>query len=380
VALAAGCAKSSDVERIAAENRVRDARVKALEASMAEALRKETSQVTEKLEASTAALRNQASQAAEKQEALRRSVEALQRGVEAGQRGVEALQRGVEALQRGVEAGQRSVEALQRNVEARAAATAERLEQLATEQRPMEAEGEATRAALKKLERRHEEYVKAQAAAWQEQANDLDKLRLRMQDVDRMLRSPIGDLPSATEADKAWREAHYQLISGQLDTAADRFAQFMQSYPADRRRPEALLRQGQAYFMLRKYDFALAPLYELADKYGTSKAALEGRWYIARALEETGDLKLARDFYAQLVNGKSPYAADAARRMALIQKLTSEPGAAPRGAAREPAKPEREPGRPERDPGKPEREPGRPQEARTPDPKAPERPAGGEKG
>jgi hypothetical protein len=41
----------------------------------------------------------------------------------------------------------------------------------------------------------------------------------------------------------------------------------------------------------------------------------------ARTLEETGDLKLAREFYAQLINGNTPYAVDATRRVAFINKL-----------------------------------------------------------
>ncbi|MFI5400654.1 MAG: tol-pal system YbgF family protein [SAR324 cluster bacterium] len=277
------------------------------------------------------------------------------------------------------------VEALQRSVEARAAATSERLDQLASEQARIEGEGEETRAELKKHERRFEKYVKAEAVAWQEQANDVDKLRLRLQDVERLLKSPIADLPFATAADKAWREAYYLMIGGQLDVAADRFAQFMQSYPADKRLAEALLRQGQAYYLMRKYDFALAPLYELAQKYGTARAAVEGRWYIARALEETGDLKLARDFYAQLVNGKTVYAADAERRLALIQKLYADAAVAPRGTVRAPAEPDlAEP--PDTRPGHPAPPAGplppqpAPAGARAPGTLAPELPAGGQKG
>ena len=218
----------------------------------------------------------------------------------------------------------------------------------------------------------------------QEQANDLDKLRLRVQDVERLLKSPIADLPSATAGDKAWREAYFLMISGQLDLAADRFAQFMQSYPADKRLPEALLREGQAYYLMRKYDFALAPLYELAQKYGTARAAVEGRWYIARALEETGDLKLARDFYAQLVNGKTVYAADAQRRLALIQKLYADAAVAPRGPARAPVAPDLAeptdtgPGLPAPSAGALAPQP--PPEGRAPGTQAPELPAGGQKG
>ena len=323
-ALAAGCAKSGDVERIESENRVRDARIKALE------------------DGTVAAVSAQAAVLLQK------------------------------------------VEELQRSVDARAAATAERLDQLASEQNRIEGEGEETRADLKKHERRFEQYVKAQAVAWQEQANDLDKLRLRVQDVERLLKSPIADLPSATAGDKAWREAYFLMISGQLDLAADRFAQFMQSYPTDKRLPEAMLREGQAYYLMRKYDFALAPLYELEEKHGTSKSAVEGRWYIARALEETGDLKLARDFYAQLVNGKTVYAADAQRRLALIQKLYADAAVAPRGPARAPVAPDLAeptdagPGLPAPSAGALAPQP--PPEGRAPGTQAPELPAGGQKG
>jgi hypothetical protein len=66
------------------------------------------------------------------------------------------------------------------------------------------------------------------------------------------------------------------------------------------------------------------------DKHAGSKSATEGKWYIARALEETGDLKLARDFYAQLIAGKTIFAADASRRVALIQRMfVSSPSQAP---------------------------------------------------
>lgn len=261
-----GCAKSGDLEKVQQENRVQDARLKALEDGMADAVRKQ------------------------------------------------------------IEPLLRKVEDLQRSLDARYAVLNERLDQLLSEQTRISSDGETNRSLIKKDERRFEEHAKAQALALQEQANDVDKLRLRVQDVDRLLKSPIADLPAATEADKAYREAHYLMISGQLDLAADKFAQFVQSFPTDRRRAEALLRQGQAYFMMRKYDFALAPLYELVDKQGGAKAAVEGRWYIARALEETGDLKLARDFYAQLITGKTVYAADASRRVALIQKLLLSTG------------------------------------------------------
>jgi TolA-binding protein len=310
-----GCAKSGDLEKVQQDNRVQDARLKALEDGMADAVRKQ------------------------------------------------------------IEPLLRKVEDLQRSLDARYTVLTERLDQFVSEQERISSDGEANRALIKKDERRFEEHAKAQALAWQEQANDVDKLRLRVQDVDRLLKSPIADLPAVTEADKVYREAHYLMISGQLDLAADKFAQFVQSFPTDRRRPEALLRQGQAYFMMRKYDFSLSPLYELVDKQAGAKAAVEGRWYIARALEETGDLKLARDFYAQLITGKTVYAADASRRVALIQKLYPSTG---QDSARPARDAKQEPPR-ERAPG--ERPPAPPNDRAPSDTETrPDRPRAGERG
>jgi TolA-binding protein len=257
----AGCAKSGDVEKLQQENRVQDARLKALEEGMADAVLKQIAPL----------------------------------------------------LQR--------IDELQRAIDGRYTVLNERLDGITDEQGRISADGETNRALIKKDERRFEEHARGLALTLQDQANELDKLRGRLQDLDRLMKSPIAELPASTDADKMYREAHYLMISGQLDLAADKFAQFMQSYASDKRRPEALLRQGQSYFMMRKYDYALAPLYELADKFPNAKAAVEGRWYIARALEETGDLKLARDFYAQLITGKTVFAADATRRVAMIQKM-----------------------------------------------------------
>jgi TolA-binding protein len=198
---ASGCAKSGDIEKLEQENRVQDARIKALENGMADAVQKQIGPLLQRLDE------------------------------------------------------------LQRALDARYTVLNDRLEGLTTEQGRISEEGESNRAQIKRAERHLDEYVKGQAVTLQEQANELDKLRLRVQDVDRLLKSPIADLPATTEADKLYREAHFLMISGQLDLAADKFGQFMQTFPQDKRRPEALLRQGQSYFMMRKYDFALAPLY-----------------------------------------------------------------------------------------------------------------------
>jgi len=261
--LLAACSQSDRLEKIEQANRVQDQRLKALEESVGEALRKQTQQLTQQ------------------------------------------------------------IQELQRQIEAQGQAFQQRLDALAAEQADITGSQDKTTAELKRLGRRLQEQAQVQAQVRLEEQNDLDKLRLRMKDVEALLKSPIAGLPATTDADKALREAYYLMVSGQLDLAADKFTQFNQAYPTDRRRAEALFRLGQCNFFLRKYDFALVPLYELIEKHASSKLAVEARWYVARSLEETGDLKLARNFYAQLISGKTIYAADASRRVALINKLVA---------------------------------------------------------
>jgi TolA-binding protein len=151
--------------------------------------------------------------------------------------------------------------------------------------------------------------------------NDLDKMRIQLAELTKLLKSPIADLPAKTEADTDFRQAYYHLLNGEFDIAADAFDAWRKKYPKDPRGPEALYRRGQAFFLMRKYDHALIPLSELVDKSPKSDFATPARWILARSLEETGDLKLARQFYAELINDRTPYAADATRRVALIDRL-----------------------------------------------------------
>jgi TolA-binding protein len=254
------------------------------------------------------------------------------------------------ALEEGMGAALRAQAAelqdLRKILEGRTETLTQRLDQMAAEQTRLSEAAEVNQSQLKRMERRLDDQLKALAQFRHDLDNDLDKLRLQMKDVEALLKSPIAGLPAATEMDKRFREAHFLLISGQVDLAADRFGQFAKDYPDDKRRPDALFRQGQAFFLERKYDIALVPLYELVEKYPKHKQAAEARWLLARALEETGDVKLAREFYALLIAAKSPYSADAARRVALMARLDPakpEPGkAAPakKGDPPAPAKPE----------------------------------------
>jgi TolA-binding protein len=281
LAALAACAKTGDVDKIEQENRVQDQRLRALEEGMSDALRAQFEKMNSELQD------------------------------------------------------------LKRVVEGRTANINERLDQFAAEQKKLGETTELNQTAVRRSDRKLEDQIKVFTAYRTDSENDLDKLRLRLRDLEALLKSPIAGLPASTEPDKVFRDAMFLLISAQLDLAIDRFGQFMQQYPKEPRRAEALFRQGQAYFLLRKYDFALVPLFEILDKHPQSKFVIEARWLLARSLEETGDLKLARDFYAQLINGKTVYSADASRRVAFMNKvLPAAEAAKPEAAKPEAPKPE----------------------------------------
>ncbi len=149
-----------------------------------------------------------------------------------------------------------------------------------------------------------------------------DKLESLQQEIVRLLRSPVGDLPAKSAGDKAFRTAFLYMVSGELDLAAQAFAEFYQTRPHHPKAQEALLREGQAWFLLRRHARALKPLLSVTERYQEGPWALQGRWMLARSLEETGEWQLARALYAQLAEGRTFYALDSAKRLAFLQKRT----------------------------------------------------------
>ncbi len=259
-ALLGACAKSSEVERLSETNRVQNQRLRALEEDVGDQLQQQQETLA----------------------ALRQELRSLQ---------------------------------------GRITVINERSERLASEQQALAEGQERTQAEQRKLARLVEEERARMEQLKLEAQNDLDKMRLQLGQLEQALRSPIAGLPAKTRADKAFREAYSLLINGELDLAADEFAAFAEAHPKDERVVEALYQQGQALFLLRKYDHALIPFFEVVDKAPGHELAVPARWMLARSLEETGDLKLAREFYAQLINQNTAYANDATRRVAFINKL-----------------------------------------------------------
>ena len=176
------------------------------------------------------------------------------------------------------------------------------------------------RTALRKLDKSE----KANAAFRARQSQETDSIRLALTDMQKLMKTSISELPSKTKADQHFRDAFVSMVSGELDISADRFRSFVKAYPEDQRVPEAKYRGGQAYFLMRKYDHAIVPFFELVDKYAEHELAVDARWMLARCLEETGDLKLARQFYTQLITKNTIHKDDATRRVFLINELYPE--------------------------------------------------------
>ena len=205
-------------------------------------------------------------------------------------------------------------------------------ERLAREQEELAGTIERMQAELKTMARALEREQKRYATRGLEVEKALDAMRGQLVGVEALLKSRLADLPQKTQADRAYREAFYRMVSGELDVAAGAFADFRAAYPEEPRAVEALYREGQAYFLLRQYNKALIPFLELVEKQPRHALAVDAKWMLARSLEETGDLKLARDFYAQLIADNTPHKADATRRVYLIDRLYPRDEAQPSGS------------------------------------------------
>lgn len=193
------------------------------------------------------------------------------------------------------------------------------------------------RIALRKLEKSE----KASSEFRSRQGQELDALRLSLTDMQKLMKTSISSLPSKTKADQKFRDAFVSMVSGELDIAAGRFRAFVKEFPKEERVPDAKYRGGQAYFLMRKYDHAIVPFFELVDKYGGHKLAVDARWMLARCLEETGDLKLAREFYAKLITENTIHKDDATRRVYFINELypvSKKPPKSKKGKAKTTAK------------------------------------------
>ena len=218
-----------------------------------------------------------------------------------------------------------------------------KLDRLVAEQAAVTESQEKLAAQNRNALRRLDKSEKENRSTRNRQAQELDAVRLALADMEKLMKTALAQLPSKTKADQHFRAAFLSMVSGELDIAADRFNSFSKTFADDSRVPEAMYRRGQAYFLMRRYDHAIVPFFELVDKYGGHKLAVDARWMLARSLEETGDLKLAREFYAQLITEDTIHKADATRRVYFINELypktKSSPKPALTKASKKPASP-----------------------------------------
>lgn len=287
--LLAGCATSGDLKKVKKTNRVQNRRLSSIEKSVGEGIGRNAGEIK------TAA------------EEIETNAEALK-----------ALQDRLRAT------------------DGRLLNLTEKTERMAGEQAATSLALEKALAQNRSLRNRLTEQQKIEQKTRTEQKKDLDAVRLRLGDLEKLLKTSIAALPAKTKADQAFRRAFTHLVHGELDFAAEKFVAFGKAFPKEARVAEAKLRAGQAYFLLRKYDHAIVPFFELVDKFANHKLAVDARWMLARSLEETGDLKLAREFYAQLISANTIHKSDATRRVYFIDqlypKLKNRPGAKGKGS------------------------------------------------
>jgi len=257
--------------------------------------------------------------------ATKGDVEKVQADNQVQERRIQALEQTTpEAISRAIASLRPQLDDLEQRLRAlagRAGTQREQGDRLSREQEELAGTIERIQAELKAMARTVEREQKRYATRGLEVEKALDAVRGQLLGVEALLKSRLADLPQKTQADRAYREAFYRMTSGELDGAAAGFADFRAGYPEDARVVDALYREGQAYFLLRQYDKALIPFLELVEKHPRHAQAVDAKWMLARSLEETGDLKLARDFYAQLIADNTPHKADATRRVYLIDRL-----------------------------------------------------------
>lgn len=308
--LAAGCAGRGDLAQLEARmdeaekgGQVRNQRIGDLERGTTAALEEQSEAIEDKLD--------------QEIRGLRREIGAVRERLAKSEGSYQVLREGTQRL---IGEQQRQIEVMER-IQARARSIERRFDNEVIALGRYRKEQEALTAEL------HEVLTR--------QLAEMHSTQVRLAAVEALLQSPMGDLPSITEADKMFRNAFGLMLHAQFDLAADQFAEFRSTYPEDARDGEALFRQGQSYYLLRKYDHALIPIFELVDKYPDHALVAEARWFLARSLEETGDLALARQFYAEMIEGNSRYKADAIRRVQFMNALepTAANGAPARGEA-----------------------------------------------
>ena len=169
-----------------------------------------------------------------------------------------------------------------------------------------------------KLEKALESALKKHEASQLSLRDELDKRILDIGEMERLLKSPLADLPEKTVADRLLRVAMSRLFSGDLDLAVRSLADFRDHFPQEKRLPQVLHRQAQALFLLRQCEGALEPLYTLLEKHSRYRKINDARWLLARCLEDNGEPLQARRYYAELVSGNVSWADDAARRLQFI--------------------------------------------------------------
>ena len=120
-----------------------------------------------------------------------------------------------------------------------------------------------------------------------------------------------------TNSEKIFEDIFKLFKGNQIKKAGVQFNQFKKYFPKSKWADDALFYVGYIHLLNKKYDLATVSFFELEKYYPKSDRMAEGKWWLAVALEKTGDIGAAIDAYRVLVKlpQKNRFSEKAKRRL-----------------------------------------------------------------
>lgn len=99
---------------------------------------------------------------------------------------------------------------------------------------------------------------------------------------------------------KVYNDIIKQFKNNHISIALTQFNKFRTDYPNSDLSDDALFYIGYIHLLTKKYDLAMVSFFELEKVYPTSERIPEVKWWLAIALEKSGDIGAAIDTYKSL--------------------------------------------------------------------------------
>lgn len=118
-------------------------------------------------------------------------------------------------------------------------------------------------------------------------------------------------------SEKIFRDIFKLFKENKIKKAGVEFNQFRKYFPKSKWADDALFYVGYIHLLNKKYDLATISFFELEKYYPKSDRIAEVKWWLAVALEKSGDIGAAIDVYGALVklSGKNRFSEKAKRRL-----------------------------------------------------------------